>query len=90
MSLWREALRIDPERRDREVVLAPEPYWPRERPLPPGTNPLAERWGFSRGIDVTRLRAAGRGHRAAACLIGGGRVRSRRLPPAAAGTHHTG
>jgi hypothetical protein len=35
----------------------PEPFWPGERPLPPGTDPTAERWGFSRGIDLLRLRA---------------------------------
>ena len=32
--------------------------WPGERPLPPGADPIAERWGFSRGVDVVRLRAA--------------------------------
>jgi hypothetical protein len=26
--------------------------------LPAGTDPIAERWGFSRGVDLLRLRAA--------------------------------
>jgi hypothetical protein len=37
---------------------APCPFWPGERPLPAGTDPIAERWGFSRGVDLLRLRAA--------------------------------
>jgi hypothetical protein len=37
---------------------APCPFWPGERSLPAGTDPIAERWGFSRGVDVLRLRAA--------------------------------
>jgi hypothetical protein len=36
----------------------PCPFWPGERPLPAGTDPIAERWGFSRGVDILRLRAA--------------------------------
>ena len=36
----------------------PCPFWPGERPLPAGTDPIAERWGFSRGVDLLRLRAA--------------------------------
>ena len=28
------------------------------RALPPGTDPIAERWACSRGIDLARLRAA--------------------------------
>ena len=117
MSDWAEALRVDPRRRDREMVLAlalrrslngagfpdvgrladpelrrraayltdlaqhlrgqtaaegaqlarlrdslgplkPGPFWPGERDLPPGTDPIAERWGYTRGVDVGRLRAA--------------------------------
>jgi hypothetical protein len=38
--------------------LEPCPFWPGERPLPPGTDPIAERWGYTRGIDLARLRAA--------------------------------
>jgi hypothetical protein len=26
--------------------------------LPAGTDPIAKRWGFSRGVDLLRLRAA--------------------------------
>ena len=37
---------------------APCPFWPGERPLPAGTDPIAERWGFSRGVDLLRLRTA--------------------------------
>jgi hypothetical protein len=37
---------------------APCTFWPGERPLPEGTDPIAERWGFRRGVDVLRLRAA--------------------------------
>jgi hypothetical protein len=37
---------------------SPRPFWPGERPLPAGTDPIAERWGFSRGVDLLRLRAA--------------------------------
>jgi hypothetical protein len=36
----------------------PCPFWPGERPLPAGTDPIAERWGFSRGVDLLRLRTA--------------------------------
>ena len=38
--------------------LQPGPFWPGERDLPPGTDPIAERWGYTRGVDVARLRAA--------------------------------
>jgi hypothetical protein len=38
--------------------LALEPFWLGERPLPPGTDPIAERWGYTRGVDVARLRRA--------------------------------
>jgi hypothetical protein len=117
VTAWLEALRVDPRRRDRELVLAralrpvldgaeppdwdglaePElrrragylvdlvqhlrgqtdaeaarlaqlrealgplaarPFWPGERALPAGTDPIAERWGYTRGADVGRLRAA--------------------------------
>jgi hypothetical protein len=37
---------------------APRSFWPDERPLPAGTDPIAERWGYRRGVDVLRLRAA--------------------------------
>lgn len=117
MTIWAEALGVDPGRRDREAVLAqalrlvvdhaetpdwealadpdqrrragylvdlaqhlrgqtaaeaaclarlreslgplePGPFWPDERALPPGTDPIAERWGYTRGVDIARLRAA--------------------------------
>lgn len=38
--------------------LTPGPFWPGERNLPAGTDPIAERWGYTRGVDVARLRAA--------------------------------
>jgi hypothetical protein len=41
---------------------APCSFWPDERSLPAGTDPIAERWGYHRGIDVLRLRAALEGH----------------------------
>ena len=44
----------------------PRPFWPGEQPLPPGTDPVAERWGFSRGVDLLRLRAGMEG-RAESC-----------------------
>ncbi len=36
----------------------PRPFWPDERPLPQGTDPIAEQWGFNRGVDLLRLRSA--------------------------------
>ncbi|MGH7292353.1 MAG: hypothetical protein ACREJT_14140 [Myxococcota bacterium] len=36
----------------------PQSFWPGERALPIGTDAIAERWGYSRGIDLLRLRAA--------------------------------
>ncbi|MEK0083969.1 hypothetical protein [Benzoatithermus flavus] len=38
--------------------LAAETFWPGEWPLPPGTDPVAERWGYTRGIDTARLARA--------------------------------
>jgi hypothetical protein len=38
--------------------LTTEPFWPGERALPPGTDPIAARWGFTRGVDPARLRRA--------------------------------
>lgn len=38
--------------------LIAETFWPGERPLPPGTDPVAERWGYTRGIDTARLARA--------------------------------
>ena len=52
-----EAERLDEVRR----ALPPRPsrsFWPGERSLPAGTDPIAERWGFARGVDPLRLRAA--------------------------------
>jgi hypothetical protein len=43
--------------RDGMPARPPRPFWPGERPLPPGTDPVAECWGFSRGVDLLRLRA---------------------------------
>jgi hypothetical protein len=34
------------------------PFWSGERPLPDGTDPVAERWGLNRDLDLLRLRAA--------------------------------
>jgi hypothetical protein len=33
-------------------------FWPGEMPLPASTDPVAERWGFSRGCSLQRLRTA--------------------------------
>jgi hypothetical protein len=33
-------------------------FWPGEKPVPPGTDPVAERWNYQRGCDVLRLRRA--------------------------------
>jgi hypothetical protein len=37
---------------------SPAPFWPGETPSPAGTDPVAERWGFARGVNVLRIRAA--------------------------------
>ncbi len=50
--------------------LDPSTFWPGEPPLPPGTDSVAERWGYSRGCDMARLKAALR--RPVAVLPGGG------------------
>jgi hypothetical protein len=50
--------------------LEPSTFWPGEPPLPPGTDPVAERWGYSRGCDMARLKAALR--RPVAVLPSGG------------------
>lgn len=38
--------------------LESETFWPGERSLPAGIDPLAERWGFTRGCDTVRLKTA--------------------------------
>lgn len=61
------------EVRGRLPARDPSPFWPSERPLPPGTDLLAERWGFSRGVDLDRLRhALRRSDIEAPALPGGG------------------
>jgi hypothetical protein len=37
---------------------SPEPFWPGETPSPAGVDPVAEKWGYTRGVNVLRLRAA--------------------------------
>lgn len=36
-------------------------FWPGEPPLPAGTDPVAERWGYQRGVNVLRLKSALKG-----------------------------
>lgn len=38
--------------------LAPEPFWPGERAPPVPADPIAWRWGYTRGVDLARLRRA--------------------------------
>lgn len=38
--------------------LDPCAFWPGERPRPPGTDPVAERWAYTRGCDLARLKVA--------------------------------
>lgn len=53
----REAIRLG-VLRHKLLPLEQTTFWPLENPLPAGTDPVAERWGFTRGCNTQRLRQA--------------------------------
>lgn len=34
------------------------PFWPAEGATPAGSDPIAEKWGFTRGVNILRIRNA--------------------------------